>query len=75
VDRLEGAGQWDYSAIGTVTNLASRLCDEAKGCQILISQQTMDGIEDLVETEAVAPLRLKGLSQPVPAFNVLGLRR
>jgi len=68
-------GRWDYSAIGTVTNLASRLCDEAKGCQILISQKTLGGIEDLVETEAVAPLMLKGLSQPVPAFNVLRLRR
>jgi class 3 adenylate cyclase len=67
-------GRWDYSAIGTVSNLASRLCDEAKGCQILISRKTLGGIENLVETEPLDPLKLKGFSRPVPTFNVISLK-
>ena len=64
-------GRWDYSAIGTVTNLASRLCDEAKGGQILITRKTLSSVENLVETEPLEPLTLKGFSHPVPAFDVV----
>jgi class 3 adenylate cyclase len=67
-------GRWDYSVIGTVSNLASRLCDEAGGCQILISQKVLGNIEKLVDTEPLDPLRLKGLSRPVLAFNVVELK-
>ena len=66
-------GRWDYAAIGTVSNLASRLCDEAKGCQILITQKVLSCVEELVEAEPLAPLRPKGISSPVVNFNVLGL--
>jgi class 3 adenylate cyclase len=68
-------GRWDYGAIGTVTNLAARLCGEAKPSQILISRRVASDAEDLVETEPVGPLVLKGLAKPVPAFNVVGLKR
>ena len=67
-------GRWDYGAIGTVTNLAARLCGEARGGQILVSARVAAEVEDLVETEEVGPLALKGLTKPILAFNVLRLK-
>ncbi len=67
-------GRWDYGAIGTVTNLAARLCGEAKGGQILVHQRVATTIEDLANLEEIGPLTLKGLLKPVAAFNVAGLR-
>jgi adenylate cyclase len=67
-------GRWDYGAIGTVTNLAARLCNEAKGGQVLISSRVATAIEGLIEAEAMGSLALKGLARPVPTFNVLGLK-
>jgi class 3 adenylate cyclase len=67
-------GRWDYGAIGTVTNLAARLCGEAKGDQILVSLRVAGEVEDIIETEEVGPLTLKGFQKPVPAFSVLGLK-
>src|SRR5207247_2114201 len=66
-------GRWDYGAIGTVTNLAARLCGEAKGGQILVSSRVATAEEGLIEAEAMGSLALKGLIKPVPTFNVLGL--
>jgi class 3 adenylate cyclase len=67
-------GRFDYAAIGTVTNLASRLCDEAQAAQILISQRVYAGVEELVDVEPLGELALKGLNRPVTAYNVLGLK-
>jgi adenylate cyclase len=67
-------GRWDYGAIGTVTNLAARLCGEAKGGQILVTSRIAGALEDLIECEEVGALALKGLLKPVPALHVLGLR-
>jgi class 3 adenylate cyclase len=67
-------GRWDYGAIGTVTNLAARLCGEAKADQILVSRRVAGEVEDLIEAEEVGPLALKGFAKPVSAFNVLGLK-
>jgi class 3 adenylate cyclase len=67
-------GRWDYGAIGTVTNLAARLCAEAKPGQILIPRRLLADVEDLVEIEDVGSLTLKGLLKPVPTLNVLGLK-
>jgi DNA-binding response OmpR family regulator len=67
-------GRWDYSTIGTVANLASRLCDEAKGPQIIINQKTLSHIEDIVETEPLGLLDLKGFSNPINSFNVIRLK-
>jgi class 3 adenylate cyclase len=66
-------GRMDYGAIGTVTNLAARLCGEAKPRQILIPQRVMGAVDALVELEELGGLALKGFSRPVPAFNVLRL--
>ena len=67
-------GRWDYGAIGTVTNLAARLCGEAKPGQILVSSRVAGGVEDLIEAEEIGALTLKGLARPVPAVNVVGLK-
>jgi class 3 adenylate cyclase len=66
--------RWDYGAIGNVTNVAARLCSEAQAGQILVAQRVMSKVEALVEAEAAGELALKGLSRPVPAFNVRALR-
>jgi class 3 adenylate cyclase len=68
-------GRWDYGAIGTVTNLAARLCSEAKPGQILISQKASAAVEDLVELESVGELQLRGFLKPVAAANVLRLKK
>jgi adenylate cyclase len=67
-------GRWDYGAIGSVTNLAARLCAEAKGGQILVSSRVAGAVEELVDTEEVGSLTLKGMLKPVPTFNVGRLR-
>jgi adenylate cyclase len=67
-------GRWDYGAIGTVTNLASRLCGEAKPSQILVSQRLLGTIEELVDVEPVGELTLKGFHRPITAHNVLRLK-
>ncbi len=67
-------GRWDYGAIGTVTNLASRLCGEAKPGQILITKRLLATIEELVDVEGVGELSLKGFQRPVTAYNILRLK-
>jgi class 3 adenylate cyclase len=67
-------GRWDYGAIGTVTNLAARLCGEAKSGQILISPRVAASVEGLIAAEEMGSLALKGLLKPVPTVNVLGLK-
>ena len=57
-------GRWDYGAVGTVTNLAARLCGEAKPGQILISRRVLATVEALVEAEPVGELTLKGFLRP-----------
>ena len=64
-------GRFDYAAIGTVSNVASRLCDEAKPGQILISPRVMMAVEDAVTFEPVGDFALKGLHRPMAAYNVL----
>ena len=61
-------GRWDYSAIGGMVNLASRLCDEAQNGQILIDRRMRAALGDAAEIESIGPLTLKGYAQAVPAF-------
>ena len=62
---------FDYAAIGTVSNVASRLCDEAKTGQILISPRVLMDVEDAVAVEPVGEFELKGIRRPLAAYNVL----
>jgi class 3 adenylate cyclase len=64
-------GRYDYSAIGTVSNVASRLCDEAKPGQILISPRVLMAVEGAVILEPVGEFELKGIRRPIAAHNVL----
>jgi len=67
-------GRWQYGAIGTVANLAARLCDDARNGQILVSQRVYAQVEELVEAEPVGELTLKGLHRPITTYNVLRLK-
>jgi CheY-like chemotaxis protein/class 3 adenylate cyclase len=66
-------GRFDYAAIGAVTNLASRLADEATGGQILITRRLYAEVEEDVDVELVGELTLKGFQRPVAAFDVLAV--
>ena len=66
--------QFHYAAIGSVANLASRLCDEAQSGQILISEAVYAAVEELAEAERIAELSLKGFPKPVPVLQVVGLK-
>jgi adenylate cyclase len=72
--RIGFEGRFDYAAIGTVTNLAARLCQEARDGQVLVSQQVYDEVDSLVEATPVGPLPLRGFAKPVAVYDVLGLR-
>jgi DNA-binding response OmpR family regulator len=67
-------GRSDYAAIGTVTNLASRLADEATGGQVLIAQRLLADVEEHVDVEPAGEFTLKGFRRPVTAFNVVAVR-
>jgi class 3 adenylate cyclase len=67
-------GRFDYAAIGTVSNVASRLCDEAKAGQILISPRVFTAVKDAVTVEPLGEFTLKGIGRPLAAYNVLGAK-
>jgi class 3 adenylate cyclase len=67
-------GRWDYGAIGSVTNLAARLCAEAQPGQILISRRVFAAVEELVQATQVGELTLKGFSRPIATYDVSALR-
>ena len=66
-------GRRDYAAIGTVSNVASRLCDEARSGQILISPRVRQAVEKTVTVEQIGEFALKGLRRPMMTYNVLEL--
>jgi adenylate cyclase len=68
--RIGYEGRFDYAAIGTVTNLAARLCGEADAGQVLVSQRVFSAVEDLATGESVGALELKGFRRPIRAFGV-----
>jgi class 3 adenylate cyclase len=67
-------GRWDYAAIGSVTNLAARVCATAEGGQVLVAGRFLAKVEGLVESESIGELTLKGFRRPVAIHNVLRLR-
>jgi len=74
VGRIGYEGRFDYAAIGTVTNLSARLCQEASDGQILVSQRVYAEVEPLVDAIALDALTLRGFARPLLAFSVLRLR-
>jgi adenylate cyclase len=71
--RIGYAGRFDYASIGSVTNLAARLCAEAAPWQILVTQRVKAAAEDLVASQLVGELSLRGFSRPIRTFEVSGL--
>jgi class 3 adenylate cyclase len=69
--RIGFADRIHYTAIGTVCNLASRLCDQATDGQILVSKRVAGAVEGTVRLEEIGDLALKGLSQAIAVFNVV----
>ncbi len=67
-------GRLEYGALGSVVNLAARLCAEAKNGQVLISQRVYAEVEDLVQAEQVGEVQLKGFPRPIAVYNVLALK-
>ncbi len=74
VGRIGFEGRFDYAAIGTVTNLSARLCQEAGDGQILVSQRVYAEVEGLVEAVPLGALTLRGFARPLIAFGLLHLR-
>ena len=71
--RIGFEGRFDYAAIGSVTNLAARLCAVAEPWQVLMTQRVQAGLDGIAVTEPVGDLELRGFSRPVRAYAVRGL--
>lgn len=65
--------RFDYAAVGSVINLASRLCDEAKSGQILVDARVFHAVENTVAARALEPMQLKGFRRPVEAYEIIKL--
>jgi adenylate cyclase len=68
--RIGFEGRYDYGAVGSVMNLASRLCDEATPGQIVVSRRVLAAVEEFADVEPVGELTLKGFGKPVEAFSI-----
>jgi adenylate cyclase len=71
--RIGFEGRSDYAAIGTVTNLAARLCAEAEPWQILVTQRVHAATEHIAVADDVGPLELRGFARPARAYNIVQL--
>lgn len=70
IGRIGFEGRYDYGAVGSVLNLASRLCDVSEPGQIVVSRRVLAEVEELVEVQPLGSLALKGFGKPVEAFAV-----
>jgi len=73
--RVGFEGRWDYAAIGTVTNVAARLCAAAASRQVLISPRVRAGLDESFETHSLGPMELRGISRPLEVYEVIGTIR
>jgi class 3 adenylate cyclase len=71
--RVGFEGRWDYAAIGTVTNVAARLCAAAAARQILISPRVRAGLDERFTTRSLGPVELRGIARPVEVHEVVGV--
>jgi len=72
--RIGFEGRFDYAAIGSVTNLAARLCSEAAGWQVLVTDRVLAAVEDLVESRPIGEVQPKGFSRMVSVHDVTALQ-
>ena len=73
IDSGESVELEDGSFRGAALNVAARLCDAAEPWQVLVSQRVHSAVEHVAVARPVGELPLRGLSRPVPAFDVAGL--
>jgi class 3 adenylate cyclase len=71
--RIGFEGRYDYAAIGSVTNLASRLCTEATQDQILVTQRVHGAAQEYVVSNALGEMNLRGFTRPVSVYDIKGL--
>ncbi|GEO15739.1 response regulator [Microvirga aerophila] len=72
--RIGFEGRLDYAAIGTVTNVAARLCAKARDSEIFVTQRIATEVEDIASTVLIGEIPLKGLSRPIAVYNIEGLK-
>lgn len=72
--RIGFEGRFDYSAIGSVTNLSARLCAEARGWQVLVTDRVLADVEFIVESEPVGDVQPKGFSRSVRIHNLIAIQ-
>jgi class 3 adenylate cyclase len=72
--RIGFDGRYDYGAVGSVLNLASRLSDEAEGGQILVSERVFAEVEGFVDAQLTSDLMLKGFAKPVSAYSLIDVK-
>lgn len=72
--RIGSEEEFHYAAIGSVANLASRLCDEARSGQVLITEPVYAKVDHIAEVERIGDLSLKGFPKPVPVLEVVALK-
>jgi adenylate cyclase len=65
----------EYTVIGDVVNVASRLCSRAKAGEIIISPETYERVKDHFIVDELAPVELKGKSKPLQIYRVVRERR
>uniref|UniRef100_UPI0005BB56D0 adenylate/guanylate cyclase domain-containing protein n=1 Tax=Methylobacterium sp. B1 TaxID=91459 RepID=UPI0005BB56D0 len=66
-------GRFEYGAVGSVTNLASRLCDVAQAGQIVVSRSVFSAVQTVVQARPLGNLPLKGFLREVAAFELVGM--
>ena len=71
--RIGFEGRFDYSAIGSVTNLSARLCGEAGPWQVLVTDRVLAATENVAVSEVVGDVQPKGFSRPVRVHNITAL--
>jgi class 3 adenylate cyclase/CheY-like chemotaxis protein len=72
--RIGFEGRSDYAAVGSVVNLAARLCGEAESGQIVVERKVLVAVDSHVEAQSLGNLTLKGFNRPTAAFNILDLK-
>ncbi len=72
--RIGFEGRYDYASVGSVSNLGSRLCDEAEAGQIILAQRLVPSIEPFAVVEPLGTRSLKGFQHPVEVHNVVRLK-
>jgi adenylate cyclase len=71
--RIGFEGRFDYSAIGSVTNLAARLCADARAWQVLVTDRVLAPVEHIAVSEVVGDVQPKGFSRSVRVHNIISI--